>query len=275
MITAEVDTSRLNFRLGEFSDALLSAGRDSEAANVIADESRLFLRDVMRFTPPKTKQQGEDAIARDLNQIFTGVDQMLLDTIGSQHGLNDVLAWFTTSEGKKQEVNWNKIDPSGSGMEAFHLANRNRRGRTRRLKRQNAGRSGWFAPYVVTKEALAEYRLKIQKRVGTKKAAWAVSAMKLGAKVANWVQRHIGHAKGKCIDLLDTPGRPSVTMTSYAPGVGEDIRIVQDALRIRYNSIGKKMKLLAQGITGDWNRGLRIAKSHPGTMGRILDLSLE
>lgn len=274
MITASMDMKRFNSRLGELHDALAGAGQPGMGANVVEDTARGFLSRVIALTPPKTQTQGQEAVKRDLGQIFTAVDAGLQQVVGEKYGMSNVYGWFTTSAGNKQQVIWDKIDPSGDGMRKFHLSQLNSRGRTRKLKKERAGGSAWYAPYVVTKEVMAEYLAMVQSRVGRKKAAWAVSALSLGMKVAAWIRNQIPHAKGNCVNALNNTSRPSVTMTSAAPGVKEDERVINAALKYSFNAMGRQMKMVAQGLTGDWNRGLKFAK-RAGITGRLMEVYAE
>jgi hypothetical protein len=250
-ISIEWQQFRLNERITELSRIL-----PQDAATVFEDESRLFLKQVIRFTPPKTKAQGEAAITRDLGQLFTAVDENMLNTIGSEHGLSAIDVWLTTANGERKELDWRKIDPTGAGMKEFHYRNRDSRGRAFHLKRQRGQK--WYAPYVVSFEDMAAYRDKMKARVGRRKAAWAKSYVALKGTVAAWIGRHIGGAKGE-FHISTNPSRPAIVMINRAAGIGQDTHIVSSALRARYQAIGKRMRLIASGYSKDVAQGIRLA----------------
>lgn len=251
---ATIDGSLFTSKVNSLYDCLDGQGQGGDASRMIANESRSFLRRQIQLTPPRTKQQGEDAIQRDLSKIFTPVNGEMLSMIGSQFGTSGIDEWITGSDKKDIHLQWDKIDPSGSSMGPFHQANRNRRGRTRNLKR--SGGRGWYSPFVVSYETFGAYLNKIQSHVGRRKAGWAVSLKEVGGTVASWIWRHVGSdAPGDVINNLHVKNHPSITMRNYAPGIEDDRRIFNDNLRMTAASISKKMKLILQGYIYDWNSG--------------------
>lgn len=263
MFTAVIDSSVLRNRLGELHDVLIAHGREGDAALMVENEARLFLKQVITLTPPAglggaAKTVGEHAVSRDLNYLFSGVSQGMADTISGEFGTTGIDHWLTGKDGNKTHIQWQRLDPSGAGMPAFHAKNRDSRGRTYRLKRDKPG--VWFSPYVTSQSALDAYRAKILSHVGRRKAAWAKSYAALGGKVQGWISRHLSGAKGQIWNDLGNKNRPSVTVSSHAPGVGQDEQIVRDAMRIRAQAIGRKMKGILSGYSADWKAGVKIAK---------------
>ncbi len=262
MITADIDTTGLHNRLNELHDALIGAGRPGDAATVVEDEAKRFLVQVNRYTPPKNKAQGEAAVEKDLRKIFTPVNEDFLNTVGSEHGVSAVDAWIF-SEKRQANINlkWSRIDPSGAGMADFHLKNRNARGRTNRLNPKANGSKIWSAAYIVSFEDFKNYAKKIKERVGRRRAAWGVSYAKLGGAFAGWIGRHVGAgAKGQCVANLSNTTRPGVEMVNFAPGIMDDQRIVQSALRARERAIGKRIRLMISGYAKDVAQGIRITR---------------
>lgn len=259
-----VQSETLNKRIDELRSTLIGQGRMGDAAQVIANESRLAVKQIIALTPPRSKAQGEAAIERDLEKIFTPVSDELLNVIGSTHGLNSIDAWITTADDKPKHLNWRHIDPTGSGMESFHKANRNRRGRTRNLKPKMQGI--WAAPYVVSFEDFKAYLAKVQARVGRRKAAWAKSLKALGGTVAGWIDRHTSTADGRTDNRLNDQFRPSIAMASSAPGVADDKRIIDAVMKIRANAITKKIKSIIDGYSQDMAAGRSITRKEQPLM---------
>lgn len=251
------DTTKLNSRIEELHDALIGSGQGGDAATIFEDESRRFLQQVIRLTPPKSKAQGEAAIARDLIKVFTPVNEEMLNMIGSEHGLSAVDVWISSAGDERKELDWRKIDPNGEGMADFHNRNRDRRGRTYNLKKQRSDK--WYAPYVVSFEDFAKYKAKIYSYVGRRKAAWGKSFIGLGGKLPSWIDRHTPRAKGEFHNARDLE-RPSITMINRAPGITDDLRIVQSALRVRYEAIGKRLRLVISGYSKDVAQGIKIQR---------------
>lgn len=255
--TIEIDTTRLQARMQELSDALIGQGQAGDAATIFEDEGRRFVQQVIRLTPPRNKKQGEDAIRRDLMKIFTPVTDELLNTVGSQHGLSAVDVWITAADGRRINLDWKKIDPTGSGMAGFHHKNQNARGRTSDLKKDAGDK--WFAPYVVSFEDFATYRDRILARVGRRKAAWAKSFIGLGGSVATWIRRHVGESKGQFIWQKD-PHKPSITMVNFSRGIRDDEHFIRGTLRVRTEAIQRRIKLVLSGYAKDMARGMKIQR---------------
>jgi hypothetical protein len=255
MFTAELDTTKLNERIFELRDAI--AGQGGDVSTIFEDESRLFLKQVIRLTPPKTRQQGEAAVTRDIGKLFTGVNEEMLNLIGSEHGVTNIDAWITSATGSHIELDWRRIDPTGDGMAEFHNRNRDSRGRAYNLKRQKSLK--WYSPYVVSFGDLAKYREKIKSHVGRRKAAWAKSFTALGGKVTNWIGRHMNGAKGE-FHHSTNPEHPSITMINRAPGIGQDLHFVRGAMRVRQEVIRRRIKLIVSGYSSDVANGMKIRR---------------
>jgi hypothetical protein len=251
--TVTMQSDVLNNKLGQLHDALIGRGQPGDAARLIENESLICAKRIIAFTPPKTKKQGQDAVGRDLMKIFTPVSADMLNDVGSQFGVSGIDQWVTGANDKHTHLVWNRIDPTGAGMKAFHEANRNSRGRTRNLKKK--GGTAWFAPYVVSFEDFQDYADKIKSHVGRRKAAWAKWIVDRGGSVASWILDHVQGAKGDFHNGLSVQNHPSVTLVSRAAGVGDDERIVRDAMRITANNISKKSKYILQGYAYDWKTG--------------------
>ena len=264
----EVDSSKLNAKILELHDALIGSGSMGDAATIFQDESRLFLEGVIRLTPPTrrkgfgAKQAGEAAIKKDMAKIFTGVHEDMLDDLAIAHGTNNLDVWLTSAGGEKRHIQWQRLDPSGTGMKEFHKKNRNTRGRTFSLKKngQRGRGDAWFAPYVVTHGDLVDYTANIMARLGRRKAAWGVSLHSVGGKAQAWVSKHLGGARGRVQNELLNPNNPSVRMTNFAPGILDDGRVVSDQVRIRNEAITRKIKGVLSSYSSEWKQGIKISK---------------
>ncbi len=251
IFTVEMVNDRMNVQMGALHEAISSTG-GGDASRMIENESRSFFRRVIAQTPPLSKAQGESAIERDLNKIFTPVNEGFLNDIGSQFGVSGIDTWITNSGGAKDHLQWDRLDPSGAGMQAFHRANLTSRGRTRKLKRKG---QSWYAPYVVTVADFADYLTKIQARLGKRKAAWAISLYSVGGKVASWIERHLADAKGECFNDLKNQYQPSITAINRSVGIEGDRRMVREQMEFTAKSIAKKARLILAGYAYDMANG--------------------
>jgi len=255
-VTTDLDFSRLNSRIEELHDALASQGGD--ASMVFQDEARLFLKQVIRLTPPKSREQGEAAIDRDMMKLFEPVNADFLDDMILEHGHSNVDAWLTTAGGERKHIKWTYLDNTGGPMANFHNRNRDNRGRAYNLKRQNDPNT-WYAPYVVSYENFTAYKNRIKSHVGRRKAAWGKSFKALGGALSRWIDRHLAGAKGEFLFNGDLT-HPSITMINRAPGIGQDVHFVQGALRVRYEAIGRRLRLIVSGYSKDVARGIKIQR---------------
>lgn len=270
LITIEIDASRLQRRIEELNDALIGAGRAGDAATIFLDESRRFAEMAVRVTPPKNRAQGEAAVARDLDRIFSYADEELLNVIGSAHGTRNIDAWFESKDKKKIHVKWNRVDPTGAGMKDFHLANLNARGHTRNLKHDLAEDGVWTSPYMVAKQDYIRYRDAVQSRVGRRKAAWGKSVVKLSGRLAAWINRHLGIAKGECVISYDK-NNPGSLMVNGSVGIEDDERLIRDVVRIRSDQVGRRCRLVLSGYSKDVATGMKISRKEHSTQGVIAE----
>jgi hypothetical protein len=263
--TVTLDFSKLSSRMEELHDALLGRGKTGDAATVFRDEARLFVKQVIRLTPPKTQKQGEAAIDRDMMKLFEPVNGDFLDDMIIEHGANNLDTWLTTAGGEKKHLKWTYLDNTGGPMANFHHQHQDSRGRANNMKRQNDP-STWYAPYVVSYENFTAYSKKIKSHVGRRKAAWAKSFKGLGGTVSRWIDRHTAGAKGE-FHMSQDPNHPSITMINRAPGIGQDLNVVRSALRVRQEAISRRIKLVLSGYSRDMARGMKIQRQAHKTPG--------
>lgn len=264
-VTADLDFSKLNSRVEELHDAFIGQGQDGDAATVFADEARLFVKQVIKLTPPNNQAQGEAAIDRDLMKLFEPVNSDWIDDVVIAHGHNNIDEWITTAGGERKHLQWTYADNTGGPMADFHHRNMDNRGHTTNLK-ASRGADTWYAPYVVGYENFVVYSKKVKSHVGRRKAAWAKSFTALGGTVSRWIGRHVAGAKGEFHANSD-PLHPSIVMINRAPGIGQDLHFVQGALRIRFEAIGRRIKLITSGYKRDVAQGLRVQRQAHKTPG--------
>ncbi len=272
MVTLAIDTRGLTRRMEEFHDALIGRGQMGDAATIVEDEARLALKQIITLTPPKglgqdARKVGEGAVARDLRKLFTPIGDELLNAVGSKHGVANIDAWFTTANGTKEHIQWDRIDPTGAGMRDWHNRNRDSRGRAYKRVRDKEG--VWYSPYVVSKDDFKAYWLRVKSHVGRRKAAWGVSFKDLGGRLQGWVEAHVAGARGRVKKNL-TGTRPFVTVGNSSPGIAGDAHIVSSAMRIRSQAIGRRIKLVLSGYSKDMKARIAIAKQER----RKVDVSL-
>lgn len=204
--TVTVDTRGLNKAIRE-----LAAVTDKTLDDVLKQQAKLAVKDAISLTPPFQKfgsatsrkhlKAGENAIERDLNNVFTPSNESFID---SAITANNGSRRFITRKHRKKDgtvflTDWAIASTSMSEMEPFHKS---------RLRSGNAGGRGsgrikgggkgtkdtgrWKEQHrmVVPYNNLAKYAKQIKARVGFAKDGWSTAAYKLGLKVQRWISRH-------------------------------------------------------------------------------------
>lgn len=261
MITLTVDTHRLEDLIRGIARELGVA-----AGDILRNEVSLFTRAVINKTPPDNKKQGEDAIADDLRKVFTPVQQAFIDRIGSEFGLRNIDTWIgrVGKDPKYLHLLWQRLDPNGTGMAAFHQSHRNSRGRVAKGFKENEMGSGrWQAKYVVSEEDFAAYKAKVQARVGLMKSGWvpglnASDPVRAG-KVPNYIRRH-GNRVGFAQNHLSEPTKPYVIMGNSAPNIRQTQHFVSQAVRTRQVALSRRLRRAVSGIHDDVAAGRRVSK---------------
>lgn len=254
METLEITWQGYDSKMAELYDVLAGQGRQSDAASLVEDEARLFLKQVISFTPPKNRAQGENKVKGDVGKLFSPVEESYAEYVANggyrvhpqSTGNENIDLWLHNHvTGTSYEVKWDKLDVRGEGMSEYHAKSRDINGRV-------SGRRKWGFKYIVGDNAFASYLKKVQARVGMMKAGWVFSFYEVGGKVQNWIERHLSNKSlGKCFNDLSIPGEPSITIHNSAPGIMSQERIVLQAFRARRESMTRRIKLIVSGYGKD------------------------
>lgn len=237
-------------------------------------EGRLLAIELINSTPPRNKKQGENAVKNDLERLFSQADTGFIDTVGAEHGLTNVDAWYARkARDGKLNLKWDRLDVNGQGMRQHHLRNVNNRGRVTRIIQHQFSESfgnvlEWRAKYVVSKEDFAAYLKKRQARVGSMRAGWLPSYYLCathspgGESPKNWVTVHASRARGLLGDVNDHSatrlGEKFIELFNYARGITKQFRdmpggqmrsIVQWALRKRVVAMKRNINHILTGKT--------------------------
>lgn len=236
-----LDTSRLNAAIIDLQTKL---GLDG--AEAVRLGARSFLTRAMRFTPPKTKRQGENAVGADLfSGRVIGVTGkkargifMLYDR-GQPRG--DKVYLFTDKHGQTYGVDRNLYRPSATmqEMEAHHLKYRGKNGRTTTAGSysRDIGRWRFVDRMVVNKQSLQQYMKLVKARVGLMKAAWTPAAAAVGLPVRAWVARHGTVRRHVLVNDLTNTKFPSITMGNTSRGISHFSRAARFALTVSAKAI--------------------------------------
>jgi hypothetical protein len=249
--TFEVNMRGLNARINQIHDALVGRGQGGDAANIIKDEKRRLIKQVINFTPPnqgkvgpESRKRGEKAVDGDVRKTMTPFNEehfprlypRVLELAKGKlkrnplRRLAQIEAILRNIKTKYRPVEFDT---------RIHRAAQGSRGRTRRT----------FAVLVNPKDftQLERYVKKIKGRVGRMAAALMPSYEVAGGVIRTpWIRRHRSGTRGKV--FADLGGqRPFIRTVWRAPGVGIMRNVVQNAVRVRSVAIGKRIRLVVSG----------------------------
>ena len=206
----------------KFKDALLSFIRHQgiEFREGLRIQGRLLAEQIIKFTPPKNRAQGNNAVRRDIGRVFNPLNPNKLTKISRLIRSRDNAALQRFIDGLKDGPLKGKKVISFSP--SVHRNMQKSRGRV-----QTA--SSFVTPDF---DEVKAYIKKIQKNVGQAKGGWAASVNGLGGSVSSWIDRHRG--SGSMEDRTnEVPAYITMTNASVWASGGDDGRIVANAIQSR------------------------------------------
>lgn len=237
MFTFKTDFSKFNRAMEDYA-AITKRG----IPEVFKMQMRLLMKQVMSFTFPKQRAQGENAVRRDIARAITPTDaqwvshirndglrnriQKLLDA-GSRTALDEVL----TRSKMGQIVPFSPM---------LHKSARNARGRVTKS-------SGKLTTDVAAHKAYTDKKVKL---VGWARSGWTPMLNAVGGgTIPSWVRRH-GTAGGSAYGNPDHPTRPTITGINTAVKIPGYQASVDAAMRVRERAMQADiMRILAGGAT--------------------------
>lgn len=253
----QLDLSRFTAAMTSLRDALLGAGQDSLASDIVESEARRLVKQVVKLTPPKSQVQGQRTIEKELGSFIAEVNDGFLSEIGSRYGTTNIDVQLShPTRGGVERLVWGRIDPTGEQLPRLHRAARNKRGKVPRVGGYVKG--VWRARVVVPYGIKKPYIEKVKARVGRFKASWGASAVVLGLTVSPWIRRHIaGNPKAVIADKGTLRGDfPFVKFGSRAPGVDRQTELVRSAIRTRTKTMRRRIVLILSNYSKSVKAGM-------------------
>lgn len=202
------------------------------AGALLRDESKQFVRQVVKFLPPKTLSQGQRAVARDVNRTMRILDpeafrsksiRKLLAT-GSLAAIRE----FTSRVPKLKGLTVAEFSPT------LHTTKRNAYGRVSPKTRPTL-------LHYRDKAALGKYVETVQARVGYLKSGYNPAASGLGLTLPGWIRKVPNVGQGALRIAIGKPvGMQEIVITNRAGRYRDHPRVVRDALRSRTKAIRTK-----------------------------------
>lgn len=201
------------------------------------EEWPLLMEQVIRFTPPKTLQQGRAAVSRDIRKTMRPFDPAAI----RDSGLRDVVERKDIAGYNAIAANVKSGPMAGTTAIAFspevHTRRRNRIGRVGAASRQ--------VVLGADARSLQTYIKDVQSRVGFAKSGWLAALRLVGGRRAQAFVERQGTAGGRVVDERRDPDNPSITAINSTPWASrrdEGNRIINSAMFMRSQAIVSKIK---------------------------------
>ena len=252
-IKLEIDTSRFNRALGEFALHSKKTG-----AEILLDQSRLFIQKAIRLTPPgqgrespsAARKMGEESVKDDLHRIFRPKDPSYLEYLERIAGTDKVISnVLRRKDGTPYLIDFDVILFGRDSLVPFHEAHRSKTtGRVFKSNRDvTTGRrsidQGRGDIAFVPEDNYAWFERRAIARVGVLASGWNKAALLLNAKVPPWIARH-GLGRGDISIDIGSSGVMRVTVSNdvkFADGVKGLSRNIQRALNDQAEAMEKRV----------------------------------
>lgn len=248
----------------QFSKQLLQLAQvaKKDVNEILKQQSRLFVRDCIRKTPPASMAQGRAAIRKDLfggangDAVRRAVFMVAADWMPQGERTSDVLLFTNKKTGA---VVTDKIHfmPNATikQMQRIHYAAKSpKTGRISQRFTVHAKRGPRYRSIqqaVVKRAAANRYLAHVSRHVGRLKAGWWPAARALGGTAPAWVRRHASGARGS-ITFSGTFGfTPQITIENHALGVTHAEGIARAALVARNQAMRQQVALIVSGYSKD------------------------
>jgi hypothetical protein len=232
--TIEIDTVAFEAGMQRIREGVRQ-GLINPEYGTLTVQARLLSERCQDLTPPRSKEQGLNAVQRDITRLFYPLkaSQFKNKRIAKIVREDDRAAWDAVA-GRFSSGNELKNTTAISFSPQMHEQWRNRRGRIGSPKKKNLG----FVTLGQEARKVADYIKKKKGNVGWAKAGWSMGVISFGGRVReDWVRRH-SVMRGQIVDGRREPD-PWVRVindTGWArSGIGqqEGTRIVNNAVSAR------------------------------------------
>lgn len=275
--TLKIDDLQFRDKLNQLSSRIGDSGR------VLRVEMKALLREIIMDTPPQggktsrvddssgivrqvddevsARQQGENAVGRDLMSIFSVIPDKVHDIMKREEArtrVQDIV--INLSGSRKFVVDKQFFGKSIEQMRAFHHSQRSKAtGRTPRIRLHRLdgmGRNKSYRFLTVSQTMFKTYKREVVRQVGKQKGGWAVAANSIGLRVPNWIGRHARAENGYIFDQSADKQFPSITVGNTTAGAATNTgRIVAYAVKNRARIMARNLERMIKygaGKNGDY-----------------------
>lgn len=254
----------------------------ADAQQLLQEEMRLLLRDLIRLTPPHNFKEGRNAVSRDLAKVYEttrAITKKLKDAgdPGAARAFNRALSRGDTTLAAQiasgttgQSTNVRVRDYTRHGQRSGRVSAYTRRGVHFRSKipgitpgtpivaelnpavhinrRNNYGRvnGSYISQIVQSAKSYSAYVKAIWDRIGFAKAGFAGAYTQLGGQVPDWIGRLVGKAPSNLVQSF-TADDKSITVRTTAIKIPGFERTLARAMYDREASLVSEVHRLVSG----------------------------
>ena len=263
-VSLQVDSREFTRKIGELHAWVQGRKGYETPEQTLRTEMRLLVERCVHATPPHTgsrggakegKQQGETAVKRDINKVFTKWTTLADNAFRNPKVAKRARQLIASgdNEGLKALLNnlgvqMGQLSILDAPDAALHKSQRDQRGRVFKNPSKRA--------FVKKAQAVTQYVADIKKHVGFSKAGWmaAVNYFKCRS-IPAWVKRH-GAGQGSYADTL-TNGKGYLEAKNKVQWIGtldSSSGILDWAVKTRTRDIQKKIDAAMRRASERFNR---------------------
>lgn len=251
MITANVAWRNLPGFQRQMKEFIEVAEKPAQV--VLKSQSKLFVRDVAKATPPMggngegvwnqsfaaQRKTGKEAVAKDIRKGFKSIyDTKIFERIKNEKSRKDLLAYLVRGDYTKARKMLDRLSVRLTLVvqpnDRLHKSIRNSRGRI-------TGRKAFL---VMKANQIPAFIKKKQELVGSAKSGWTKAAQALGVKLPEWISDKSGSGIYKEEFSRSFNSITLGNTVDYIQTHGARLQIVERALRRRTESMKHQVEAM-------------------------------
>ena len=239
MIEIEASFSRLEFQLAKLANAA-----KVDLGLVIKEEAKYAIQTIVKFTPPKSKQQGANAVRADFSRLAQPLVYQDLQAKASGGGFYKSMARYVRNR-QIEKLRALLRNPKLSHYYGMRLLENEDALRLEHRRKQNArGRITGKPDQLAFGGDYKKYRNEIEGRVGWTVSGWNSSAKVAGARYKKFSDKLKPQASGNKLfgSVQSSFGpQPFIKATAHNVKIPNYQRMIDGAINSRIKTTTKKI----------------------------------
>lgn len=260
-----IDMRGLERLIGDVQGALLAAGEDGDAAQLVKQTGKLLAQDIGRSLSPKSQADQNRRIESDIRSVFRPMPPHIFPE--ENRGGDSGTTWLYAGPNYIVGVANEDFFPDAQESAVTRLLHTEKRGKAWSSPgyRRNSIQHTWILDRIVIKrQQYNALRQRVKGRVGRLKASFFKTFERLGGKgVPGWISKHFGSIDNisTCHDEgLKSRDFPTLEFGSSAPGISRFVEVVHNAVEVRKHKMVERLKLILSGYARDVSHRIRPRK---------------